>query len=575
MRINLLGQVVLVAVAVTFAGHPPTLHAQAPSRVPPQPGAAGSRPATALPVHATRQSAFTIPFAVDRRVAQPVEVHLYVSTDQGANWQLYARQPPQASQFSFRSSGDGEYWFASRTLDAAQRARPQGPVQVELRVAVDTVPPQLEFHASVVAGGEVLMSWQAFDQNLLPSSLKIEYQELTGEPWKPITVSPPSENAVPNSYHGQMTWRPELAVPSVHLRAEIQDRAGNLTVVNRRLLLPQSGSPSTATDSRFPPPTSNPFARYDGPSSGAVAWPTDHPAAQQPSGGNSAWPIATAPFGPPRPEGSHVPTAPTSTGVPAGVPETGLPAREVSGGAAGWPGSSPPQSGGSHRPVPPGERPQMTNATRFRLEYDVDSVGPSGVAEVQLWATADGGQTWRLWGVDEDRESPFDVAVEDEGIFGFRVVIVSQHGLSGRKPRAGELADIWVGVDTTPPEARLTSATYGQGAQAGKLLIAWQAADSYLGDRPITLLFSESPNGPWTVIASALPHTGEFAWPADPQLPADLYLRLEVRDEAGNQTVDQLSEPIRIEGLAPKARIRGVQPLQDADREAFRQPRRG
>jgi hypothetical protein len=217
----------------------------------------------------------------------------------------------------------------------------------------------------------------------------------------------------------------------------------------------------------------------------------------------------------------------------------------------------------------------MTNSPRFHLEYDVDAVGPSGVAEVQLWATADAGHTWRLWGTDEDLQSPFDVAVEEEGIFGFHVVVVGKNGMSGRRPRTGDLADIWVGVDTTPPTADLTAATYGEGSDTGKLLIQWRAADQHLDPRPVTLSFSESPDGPWTVIVSALPNTGQFSWPADPQLPSAVFLKLEVRDAAGNVVTDRTDQPVHVDGLAPKARIRGVQPMQDMDRAAFRAPRRG
>ncbi len=217
----------------------------------------------------------------------------------------------------------------------------------------------------------------------------------------------------------------------------------------------------------------------------------------------------------------------------------------------------------------------MTNASRFRLDYDVDAVGPTGVAEVQLWATADGGHTWRLWGTDDDLQSPFDVTVQQEGIFGFHVVVVGRNGMSGRRPRTGDLADVWVGIDTTVPVARLVSATYGEGAQTGKLVIRWQASDQHLDSHPITLLFSESADGPWTTIASALPNDGQFAWPADPQLPRRVYLRVEVRDAAGNVSSDQTSEPVSIDGLAPKARIRGIQPVREIDREAYRLPRRG
>ncbi len=178
------------------------------AQVPPT-AAASSSPdaardtASQLPLYATRQNVFAIPFTVDRRIAQPVEVHLYVSTDQGATWQLSSRQPPSARQFTFRSRSDGEYWFSSRTLDASQQASSQGPLRPELRVVVDTVPPQIEFAVRTGEGGEVLANWQAADQNLLASSLKIEYQDEAAQPWKPVAVKPPPDDVARTNYQGQ------------------------------------------------------------------------------------------------------------------------------------------------------------------------------------------------------------------------------------------------------------------------------------------------------------------------------------------------------------------------------------
>lgn len=557
------------------------------------PGAAGA-PAT-IPLYATRQSEFAIPFAVDRRVAQPIEVHLYVSVDRGRNWTLHSRQSPSASQFLFRASGDGEYWFASRTIDGARHAQSQPAPQPELRVVVDTVPPQIELTARPGEQGEVLTSWQLFDQNLAASSLKIEYQEGMGKPWKPVAIERPTDDVVRTSYQGQLTWWPETQSPTINIRAEVRDRAGNQSVANRRILLPAlvpQQAPGGGLVNRAP----NPFARQRQPSAGAVPWPSDNqrqnnlsrgtesiaqrsarvgnpPAANPPASAVSTRPLAPSPPGHLDP---RIPTQQASTQLPA--PPSG-PA----------PGTSPatqrslPNVSPVSVPVtpardigsmlPPGERPQMTNATRFHLDYDVDAVGPSGVAEVQLWATADAGHTWRMWGTDDDLESPFDVVVEEEGIFGFHVVVVGNNGMAGRRPRTGDPAGIWVGVDTTPPTAELTSATYGEGTDTGKLVIEWQAADRFLDARPVTLSFSESPDGPWTTIVSALPNDGRFAWPADPQLPSSVFLKLEVRDEAGNVATAQTKQPVHIDGLAPKARIRGVQPLHDLDREAFRLPR--
>src|SRR4051794_36815238 len=78
------------------------------------------------PPTATRYRSFTIPVSVDRGGDyQPVEVHLLVSADQGKTWSTYARQKADASGFAFQARDDGEYSFASRTIDAKGQALPR------------------------------------------------------------------------------------------------------------------------------------------------------------------------------------------------------------------------------------------------------------------------------------------------------------------------------------------------------------------------------------------------------------------------------------------------------------------
>jgi hypothetical protein len=210
--------------------------------------------------------------------------------------------------------------------------------------------------------------------------------------------------------------------------------------------------------------------------------------------------------------------------------------------------------------TPQGSKPRLTNSRRFSLDYDVESVGPEGLADVELWGTSDGGRTWAKWGSDPDRQSPFDVEVSGESLYGFRVVIIGRSGLASNAPQSGDAADIWVGIDQTRPAARLVSAAYGQGATAGKLDIRWEASDQNLTSRPVTLSISDRPDGAFTPIAAGLPNSGQYLWEYDPRSPRMVFLRLEVRDEAGNIAIDQLTEPIRIEGLQPKGRIRGFAP---------------
>ena len=200
----------------------------------------------------------------------------------------------------------------------------------------------------------------------------------------------------------------------------------------------------------------------------------------------------------------------------------------------------------------------------FELEYDVDSVGPSGVRRVELWQTRDAGRTWQPVAVDDDNRSPIIVEPPEEGIYGYRIVVESGNGLTGPPPQSGDVAEIWIGVDWTRPTAELTSAIYGSGQKAGELEVHWQAKDARLARRPVSLLFSDTPGGPWSPIASGLPNNGVYHWRVDSRVPNEIYLRLEVRDEAGNMAAHELQRPIPNDGLVPQGRIRGLHSTEDA-----------
>jgi hypothetical protein len=175
----------------------------------------------------------------------------------------------------------------------------------------------------------------------------------------------------------------------------------------------------------------------------------------------------------------------------------------------------------------------------------------------------DNGKTWSKWGEDEDRESPFDIRVDEEGMFGFRVVIVGSNLIASNQPRAGDPADAWIYVDTKAPDVKIISAVYGAGEESGHLVIDYSCADDGLIDRPISISFSERRDGPWTTVASGLKNTGRYLWPAEPNLPKRIYLRIEAVDRAANIGVYRLDLPVDVEGLTPRGRIKGFRPITD------------
>ncbi len=204
---------------------------------------------------------------------------------------------------------------------------------------------------------------------------------------------------------------------------------------------------------------------------------------------------------------------------------------------------------------------RYSNSRKFSLEYEIESAGLAGVSDVELWGSRDRGLTWKRWGSDPDRESPFDIETNNDGAYGFRIVVVANNGLATPRPIENDLPDIFVVVDTEAPAIRITGAAYGEGNQTGALVMRYQCTDLNLTQRPITLSFGPSLSGPWSTIAAGLENEGAYVWPADPNLPRQIYIRIDALDLAGNLGTYILDTPIDIQGLAPRARIRGFNPL--------------
>jgi hypothetical protein len=601
----------------------------APPSSPPPPQKPSSDPPVASgtareqdlsPVHVLRKTTCSIPFTVDLSKHVPIELHLYVSQDRGSSWKFYAKAAPAEGRFLFRAAGDGEYWFALRSLEKNSPPFDINKISPGLKVIFDTREPEMRFDASLNDAGEVLAIWKVSDPTLVPESLKVEYQTESHAPWRIVSL-PAGDQSPEGSLAGSHQFTPEGSGGTVVVRAEVSDRAGNKTVISRRLVARQlvTGKPGDDFRARTRQSGTYPVAQE------GQSWPIDNKLPVPAPAANADSPVELPPPKPPtivpgarqdlvpkknpfltakQPASSEPPLRPPVEGsvrapaVQYSRPEATFPApaeEEVT--AISEPAIPPPQSvpaepaGPTSQAVSPdslangvpdpdhstalpnGERPRMTKARQFSLDYEIDTTAPTNVIKVELWGTADGGRTWKPWQEDPDCHSPLDLMVDQDGIFGFRIVVTGANQLGGAPPQPGDPADLWVGVDTTCPTVRLTSALYGEGSHAGQLDIRWQAFDVWFPERPITLQFSEHARGPWSTIAAGLPNSGQYYWAADPRIPRRIYLRIEARDEAGNLAEHQISEPISTAGLVPQGRIRGIRtitPSPTDDRSAAR-----
>jgi hypothetical protein len=584
----------------------------------------------------TRQTRFGIPFHITPG-AVIVEAQLFVSVDRGATWSLYSRQLPQAGEFPFQTNQDGEFWYAIKTIDANGIISAKGNPQPEMIVVVDTTNPEFSLNVHTDPSGKLECWWMASDPALQPDSLEVYYRphspfRMNLARWKPAEIDKSKAQQAGSRYEDRSAFWPETESLTLDVQARISDRAGNVTVVDRRVLLSRT-APAKAETSGSRPPSVDPYAAQQAANARSIRW-QDEARARTASNDNgwqstpqpllaeqqdksmlaAARERTTADFAtqiPPRrgfeDQNSQAiasqSTTPTSGGWQPSpndnsatnamrTNKTGLATTLASDDSRERNLSDPtslidpyyskngdsemPSTANTSTPADTGtladfhQRPasihrdliRLSNSRRFQLDYEVDLIGNAGVEKVEVWITSDEGRNWYVWGTDEDRASPVVVSVDQDGLYGFRIGVIGQNGLSARPPKSGDEADVWIGVDTTKPVAQITAVPYGTGGDAGNLIIQWQASDRQLTNQPISLFYSISPDGPWNEIARDLQNSGSYKWRIDERLPREVYLRLEAVDVASNKTVYLLGKPISLAGLVPRGRIRNVQPLQ-------------
>ena len=81
---------------------------------------------------------FAIPFNVESSGSEPVEVQLFVSRGPGNQWKLIDRKLSTEEEFAFEATGDGLYWFATRTTnDVGNTGTDRSPIS-------EAISPQLK-----------------------------------------------------------------------------------------------------------------------------------------------------------------------------------------------------------------------------------------------------------------------------------------------------------------------------------------------------------------------------------------------------------------------------------------------
>ena len=497
----------------------------------------------------TNRGGFRIPYQYDQAEISRLgarEIRLFVSLDRGAQWRHVQSVQPAAGRFDFQANGDGEYWFAVRTLDGQGNLQPSGNPTPGLIVVVDTQLPKLTIDLREREGGKVDLNWNAADPNIAPETIKLEFIQTGQADWQAVGINP---QAV-----GQTSWTlPPSGIVAV--KGQVQDKAGNVARTHHQIQI--QNRPGVLGGPAAPPPgpVASPFGTGNSLGPFGAATP---PLGSSGIGHNQ--PFAAAPIGPPPTGFSNQ----GGVGPGSGMPNSGftqassMPAESGQAGVPfnfGFPNNAQPDATPKFTNV--SDRPgyRTVNTRRFQVNYRIDDVGPSGVSAVELYITQNDGQKWFKYGVDEDRRSPVEIEVPGDGMYGFAIRVVSGSGQSEPPPQVGQKPEIIVLVDSSPPVVQLFPLRQGQGRESNRILITWQAADQQLAELPIALSYSSELNGPWESIAGWQPNSGTYVWTVGGNTPPKLYIRLIARDSAGNLAKVDTPQPVLVDLAKPTARI--------------------
>ncbi len=494
----------------------------------------------------TNQKSQRVPITIEpARRGDIREMMLFVSDDKGTSYRQESVIGPDKDGFVYHAPRDGEYWLRVAVVNNQLKQEPKNPAEgkPDQIWLIDTLKPVVKLGTPQRQGDEVVVSWEIEEEHPDPGTLKLEYQVQNGPDtsWVPVPLN--------SARSGQARFRPGTPA-GLSLRMSFTDLARNTaqTMVELPGTVAQAGFSGTApagnSGAVAPPvaPTPNQTPLGPPPPSNQPEIRTQPPPLSDPLS------FGPRPPGPPsdlRPPPYAVASEPNNRVV---VPSDN-PAR-VPGPAA--------FVATSRKPLP---AVQYVNNPQLTLEYELAKVGPSGIGTVELWWTPDDGKTWDCalnpdLKDEEVKNNHYHRMVkleEGDRIYGFALVVRSRAGLGKPPPRSGDVPELRVELDTTPPVVDLCQPR-PDSLRHDALLLSWYAKDKNLAANPITWEWSEQADGPWQTIAAAIANTEQYSW----QPPAGVvqaYLRLRVRDLAGNEEVRVTREPQLVDLTEPEGRL--------------------
>lgn len=502
-------------------------------------------------------------------------VRLYVSRDNGSSWKAYQTltrdqiQGMPNKNFAVRTASDGEFWFAVRVMNQQGAELPGGQQPPTWRILVNSTGKPLDSlmnqpNSQLAANGTGTAGTNPPAGN--PVNPQVSASGIARPQWSPnpdgslAASTPNASEGVAGEGNAHASQNPNLVIYSVKDRGvnSIPDvslpvyRIQNSKPIDAFLNPGGSANakkhvtakPETASDSLTAPDDSGlgDLSELDGTGGTASLEGSiqldDSPASDSGPGMN------------PDPLSGSAPDSETDSSLAPGLGESS--AEETADDLLLTMGDSASSEEGLNARI------RFINQPNLTVDYDVSTVGSSGVGRVELWGTLDDGQTWTYMADDKDCTSPINLTLKADGKYGFQILVFNGAGVGMERPQAGSAPQMEVVLDRINPRVQLYSIQLQ--AEFGDLEISWGAEDLNLGSNPVMLSWSSSTEGPWRAMtAMPIENSGRFNWRIPDGVPGKVFIRIDVCDQAKNSTT-LVTGPVVTDIVRPTGVIRDAKP---------------
>lgn len=209
----------------------------------------------------------------------------------------------------------------------------------------------------------------------------------------------------------------------------------------------------------------------------------------------------------------------------------------------------------------------VSNTRSIELDYLVEA--GENLSKVELYYTTDEGETWVLYGVDDDNMPPFKFTAKVDGLHGFKIVAYDKNGNHVDVPDSSTIMETPYFFDTVAPKVSLKSPSLGTIWRVGEMVnIEWFATDNKqdLPKEPVSIYYSMDKGHTWLPLFAKHPNIGSLVKELEvskEMISAELLIKVVVVDFAGN-FAESISDPVQV--ISQKDKVSEVYHVNLSDR---------